>query len=116
MKRKLIPFILLTGALLLGSCHEEIDNRIAQLKEDVSALEQQVSNLNDNIASLSGLVSALEKNDHITGIKPWSLLDMTGYQISFSSGTTLRLQNGLDGVKPIVGVRYNEYVQITCWL
>ena len=115
MKRKLIPFILLTGALLLGGCHEEIDNRIAQLKEDVSALEQQVSNLNDNIASLSGLVSALEKNDHITGIKPWSLLDMTGYQISFSSGTTLRLQNGLDGVKPIVGVRYNEDYDAYYW-
>ena len=59
MKRKLIPFILLTGALLLGGCHEEIDNRIAQLKTDVAALEEQVSTLNENIASLSGLVSAL---------------------------------------------------------
>lgn len=115
MKRKLIPFILLTGALLLGGCHEEIDNRIAQLKTDVAALEEQVSTLNENIASLSGLVSALEKNDHITGIRPWSLLDMTGYQISFSSGTTLRLQNGLDGVKPIVGVRYNEDYDAYYW-
>lgn len=115
MKRKYLSFILLLSALLSGGCHQDIDDRIEQLKSDVAALETQVASLNENTAALSGLVSALEKNDHITSIRPWSLLDMTGYLISFSSGTTLRLRNGTDGVSPIVGVRYNESYDAYYW-
>lgn len=115
MKRIHILFILLISALLAGACHKEIDERIAQLKDDISALEAKVNTLNENVNTLSGLVSALEKNDHITSIQPWSLLSMSGYLISFSSGTTLRLRNGTDGVPPIVGVRYNEDYDAYYW-
>lgn len=114
MKRIIFPFILLS-ALLLGGCHEDIDQRIEQLKHDVTDLEAQVGTLNENTASLASLVSALEKNDHITDITPYSLLSLSGYMISFSSGTTLRLRNGTDGVSPIVGVRYNEDYDAYYW-
>ena len=115
MKRIHTLFILLISALLAGACHNEIDERIAQLKEDISALEAKVNTLNENVNTLAGLVSALEKNDHITSIQPWSLMSMSGYLISFSSGTTLRLRNGTDGVPPIVGVRYNEDYNAYYW-
>lgn len=108
MKRFSILFILLISALLAGACHDDIDQRVEQLKQDVQELEARVNTLNENVNTLAGLVSALEKNDHITSIQPWSLMSMTGYLISFSSGTTLRLRNGTNGVSPIVGVRYNE--------
>ncbi|MBR1539479.1 MAG: hypothetical protein IJ636_08250, partial [Bacteroidales bacterium] len=115
MKRNRISFILLLSALLLAGCHQDIDERIAQLKTDVAGLEAQVSRINENISTLSGIISALEKNDHITSIHPWSLLDRNGYQISFSSGTTLRLYNGTNGISPIVGVRYNEDYDAYYW-
>ena len=116
MKRIHILFILLISALLAGACNQkEIDERLAQLKQDITELEAKVSALNENVASLSTLISALETNNHITKIEPWSLLDMSGYLISFSSGTTLRLRNGTDGVPPIVGVRYNEDYDAYYW-
>ena len=116
MKRYFIPFILLISALLLGACNQkEIDERLAQLKQDVTELEAKVSALNESVASLSSLISALETNNHITKIEPWSLMDMSGYLVSFSSGTTLRLRNGTDGVPPIVGVRYNEDYDAYYW-
>ena len=116
MKRYFIPFILLITVLLLGACNQkEIDERLAQLKQDVTELEAKVSALNENVANLSSLISALETNNHITKIEPWSLLDMSGYLISFSSGTTLRLRNGTNGVPPIVGVRYNEDYDAYYW-
>ena len=115
MKRKRISFFLLLSVLLLAGCHQDIDERIAQLKDDVADLEAQVNRINENTATLAGLVSALEKNDHITSIRPWSLLDRNGYLISFSSGTTLRLYNGTNGISPIIGVRYNEDYDAYYW-
>lgn len=108
MKRIYIIFSILLPALLLGSCHQELDDRIARLKEDLYVIEQQVNSLNEGAVNLSSLVSALEKNEHITSIREWSLGKWTGYQIVFTSGTVLTLRNGVDGVSPIVGVRYNE--------
>ena len=108
MKRIFLTLSLLLAVLLLGGCHKELDERIKQLKNDLYALEEVVSALNESTANLSSLVSALEKNEHITSIREWSLGEWSGYQIIFTSGTVLTLRNGTDGVSPILGVRYNE--------
>lgn len=108
MKRIFILFSILVPALLLGGCTKEIDERISQLKEDLYVLEQAVSSVNESTAKLAELVNALEKNEHIKSIQEWTLGNWSGYQITFTSGTVLTLRNGVDGVSPILGVRYNE--------
>lgn len=108
MKRIFSIFSILLAALLLDGCQQEVNERIQQLKEDLYVLEQNVNALNEATVSLANLVSALEKNEHIKSIKEWSLGKWTGYQITFTSGTVLTLRNGVDGISPILGVRYNE--------
>ena len=115
MKRTFLTVCILLSALLLGGCHEDIERRINSLKEDVSTIEQRLATINDGIRSLSSLVEALEQNEHITSIKPWTIGSWSGYYVTFTSGTVLTLRNGTDGVSPIVGVNYNETYEAYYW-
>lgn len=115
MKRTFLTVCILLSALLLGGCHEDIERRINALKEDVSTIEQRLATLNEGIRSLSSLVEALEQNEHITSISPWTVGSWSGYYVTFTSGTVLSLRNGIDGVSPIVGVNYNESFNAYYW-
>lgn len=115
MKKALHLLILTLSTLLLLSCHQELDQRIADLTADVEELEGIVSKLNTNINALSDLVSALEKNDHISGITEFMDGGQKAYRITFTSGSTLVLTSGTNGVTPIVGVRYNEQYEAYYW-
>ena len=115
MKRYKIILFFGLAALLLGACHKDLDLRIENLKDEVLALEERVSKLNSSISSLSELVNALEKNDHISGITEFTEDGQKAYRITFTSGTTLVLRSGTDGVTPIVGVRYNEQYEAYYW-
>ena len=114
MKRTLFILSLL-ATLLLSACHEDIQLRISDLREDISSVEQQLSRLNENIASLSELLTALDKNDHILSIRPFDFELRSGYQIIFLSGNSLFVYNGTDGISPIVGVRYNDDYEDYYW-
>ena len=114
MKRTLFILSLL-ATLLLGGCHEDIQQRINDLRSDLSSLEQQASYLNEDIASLSELISALEKNDHILSIRPFDFQVRSGYQVIFLSGNSIFVYNGTDGISPIVGVRYNDTFEDYYW-
>ena len=115
MKRTLMIVSLLLSTLLLGGCHEEIERRILALKEDINTIEQRINTISESLQSLSALVEALEKNEHITSIQPWTLGTWSGYQVTFTSGTVLTLRNGTDGVAPIVGVNYHETYETYYW-
>ena len=115
MKRTFLTVCILLSTLLLGGCHEDIERRINALKEDVSTIEQRLATLNEGIRSLSSLVEALEQNEHITSISPWTVGSWSGYYVTFTSGTVLSLRNGIDGVSPIVGVNYNESFNAYYW-
>jgi len=115
MKKIVLSLSLLLTVLLLGGCHEAIEHRITDLRNDIASLEQKISSINDNISSLAELISALEKNEHITKIRPYSVGDRSGYQIVFTSGNSLIIRNGADGDTPIVGVRYNENYEDYYW-
>lgn len=115
MKKQLNILLLALVTLLAAACHKELDERIVSLKDDIVALEERVSKLNSSISSLSDLVSALEKNDHISGITEFTEEGRKAYRITFTSGTTLVLRSGTDGVSPIVGVRYNEQYEAYYW-
>ena len=115
MKKALQLLFLTAFALLLVGCHQELDQRIAALQDEVDDLESRVSQLNTNISKLSDLVSALEKNDHISGITEFLEDGQKAYRITFTSGSTLVLTSGTNGVTPIVGVRYNEQYDAYYW-
>lgn len=115
MKRTFLTVCILLSALLLGGCHEDIERRINALKEDVSTIEQRLATINEGIRSLSSLVEAMEKNEHITNISPWTIGTWSGYYVTFTSGSVLSLRNGIDGVSPIVGVNYNETFNAYYW-
>ncbi len=115
MKRFYLFVSLLLSVTLLGGCHEEIEQRIKGLKDDVAALEQRVNSINESIYNLSSLINALEQNVHISSIRPWTLGTWSGYQVIFTNGEILTIRNGTDGVSPIVGVIYDESNDAYYW-
>lgn len=115
MKKALRILILTVSTLLLFGCYEDLDIRIAELQAEIEELETRVSKLNTNISALSDLISALEKNDHIASITEFMEGSQKAYRITFTSGSTLVLTSGTNGVTPIVGVRYNEQYEAYYW-
>ena len=116
MKNRILTFVLLlSGLFLLGGCYDSIEQRISLLKERVSELEDRANKLNESINNLSGLITALEKNDHIVSISDWSSGSKKGYRISFTSGSSLIINSGTNGVVPIVGVQFNEQYGAYYW-
>jgi len=103
----------IASALLLATgCHKELDNEIAQLKLDVSALEEYVSELNNSYSSLAKLVEALDNNDHIKSVEK---VQEGKYKITFTSGTSITLRDGVDGEKPIIGIKYDSDSKTYFW-
>ena len=116
MKNRILTLVLLlSGLFLLGGCYDSIEQRISLLKERVSELEDRANKLNESINNLSGLITALEKNDHIVSISDWSSGSKKGYRISFTSGSSLIINSGTNGVVPIVGVQFNEQYGAYYW-
>ena len=115
MKRTALILISLLAVLLLPACQKDLEERLHDLQNDVTNLEERVNKLNESITSLSSLIDALEKNDHISGVSSFTSEGKTYYKVSFTSGNTLFLSNGTDGVTPIVGVRYNEEYDAYYW-
>lgn len=120
MKRNKLPVFLRLmafslSALLLFGCHQDLDDQIDALLEDVARMEQQVSKLNESLGSLSDLIKAVEKNDHISAITEFMDGGRPAYRITFTSGSTLVLHHGTNGISPIVGVRFNEEFGAYYW-
>ena len=116
MKKRLLTFVLLfSGLFFLSGCYDSIEQRISLLKERVTELEERVKKLNESITNVSDLISALEKNDHIISISDWSSGSKKGYRISFTSGSSLIISSGTNGVVPIIGVQFNEQYGAYYW-
>lgn len=113
--RKTILCFLLLPVFLLAACTDEIEDRIRTLKNDIATIEERLAGFTEELNSLSSLIEALEKNDHIAEIRDYSFLGHSGYQILFSSGASVLLRNGSNGVSPILGVRYDEDTDAYYW-
>lgn len=89
----------------------KLTEQVEDLQSRVSALESLCSSLNSQIVSIQSAVSAIEDVVYVTSIsKIWNSLELIGYNITFSDGTSVSIYTGTDGTDgtdgstPIIGV------------
>lgn len=121
---RILSIATLTVGLLSGisSCGDDYDDsevrdRLDNVENRVTQLEEWCATVNNDIASLKGLITALENNDYVTGVETLE----NGYRITFSRSGSITIHNGkdgadgedgkdgLDGSTPIIGVaKYSD--------
>ena len=105
MKMKRIYTIILAAVSLLSviSCTDDMMESLSDIKNRIVNLEAMVSKINDYYASASKIVAALEDHDMIKSITP--VKNNSAYLVTFASGQTLTLIQGIDGISPNLGIR-----------
>ena len=108
MKR--ISTIILAAFALLGavSCSDDMMQQVSALKSRIVELEAKISAINDMYSSTSKIVAALEDHDMIRSITPVKRNDNDAYLVTFASGQTITLIQGIDGEAPNLGIRKYE--------
>lgn len=100
--------------LVLLSCFgcaklDNLEEKVNDLENRVTTIEELCSRMNANITSLQAIVSALQSNNFITDVSPMIEDGVEkGYIITFDNGETITIyhgKDGEDGVTPIIGVR-----------
>ena len=94
-------FRILTVTILLlsvGCIDDDLYNRLDNLEERVSKLEELCREMNTNISSLQAIVTALQTNDYVTAVTPIVEDGKTvGYTISFVKSDPITIYHGKDG-------------------
>lgn len=91
----------LAAILLITGCSKDYDDsqlwdNVNNLKGRVEKLEDTCNRLNTNIVSLQAIIEAMQENDAIRDVK--TLPNGEGYSISFTSGKSITLNHGKDGI------------------
>lgn len=100
---KIQHFFFTVIVLLLASCSKEYDdsslvNRVDDLENRVTKLEQLCQQMNTNISSVQSIVDAIQKNDHFSSVTPITKDNQNiGYTITFASGKSITIYHGKDG-------------------
>ena len=102
MKRLLYTLLFVLFSMTIVDCSEEYEERLDNLENRVSRLEEVCDQMNVNISALQTIVTAQQNQITISKIEQFS----EGYIIHFSDGTSATIKNGenSDSV-PIFGVR-----------
>lgn len=96
--KKILIFL---SAITLANCSDSYDDSklwdsVNGLENRVTKLEELCKQMNTNISSLQEIVTALQKNESIKSVA--TLPDGSGYLITFSSGKTITIYHGKNGV------------------
>lgn len=96
----------LVAILLITGCSKDYDDtqlweNMNNLKSRVEKLEDTCNRLNTNIISLQAILEAIQKNDAIRDVS--TLADGEGYLISFTSGKSITIYHGTNGLNGIDG-------------
>ena len=101
--KKILAIVLTAVSLFTAvSCADDIKQDLNDLRARVVELEALVTSINDYYADISKIVSALEDHDMIRSITP---LEGEAYLVTFVSGQTITLIQGIDGVSPNLGIK-----------
>ncbi len=110
--KHLFSFFVVATLLLIVGCSKEYDDsalvgRVDDLENRVQRLEQLCQQMNTNISSLQTIVTALQKNDYVTGVMPITENGKTiGYTITFAKAQSITIYHGKDSNHiPIIGVK-----------
>ena len=75
-----------------------LKNRVIELENRVTTLEELCKKMNTNISSLQTIVGALQNNDYVTGVVPViSNGETIGYTITFAKNSPITIYHGKDG-------------------
>ena len=102
--RKSILFIILIACCthLLGGC--TFEDRLKDLEQRVTTLEEEYRQANEDIVALQQIVSVLQEQNYVTDIAPVTDdMGRNGYKISFSKSEPVTIYDGLDGENGIDG-------------
>lgn len=98
---KYILGMILSAAFIFTGCmKEDIDELRAQQAKNadrIAALEAWQTTVNSNIGTLQQLVTALQGNDYVTGVTPFTTPAPGGYRITFNKSGEATIWNGAQG-------------------
>ena len=117
--KKLVLSLGAASALLMSGCIEHYNqymvDRVEDLENRVTTLEDVCQRMNTNVLSLQTLVNALTESDAITSVSPVSEDGRTvGYVMNFLKNSPITIYhgkdgkdgaNGADGTTPLLGVK-----------
>ena len=92
MIKRLILFLL--SLAIVASCYDDsaIWDKLHNLEERIARWEEMCKEMNSNIAALEDIVSALQSNDYVTGVKDITEQDeKVGYTITFSKSGNINI-------------------------
>ncbi len=87
-----------------------LENSVEQLKKDVAALQRDAAQTNSDISALRTLIEKVQQSldsqeppVSVTSVKSFTEEGVTGWEIIFSDGESIKIYNGRDSVAPVVG-------------
>lgn len=111
-----ITIIAFLVSLNFAACGDDYDDsiiidRVDNLENRVTQLEELCKQMNTNISSLQNIVAALENNDYVTSVTPITKDGKeVGYTITFKKNQPITIYHGKDGkdgengITPAIGV------------
>jgi hypothetical protein len=97
---KSLKILLMVAALFAtNACYDDDDLRrsIDDLQTRVKALEEWAETVNGNIAALQNIIIALQNNDYVTGVTPFTSPAPGGYTVTFTKSDHAIIWNGANG-------------------
>lgn len=98
-----MAIIAILFSISFTSCGDDYDDsiiidRVDNLENRVTQLEEICKQINTNISSLQNIVAALENNDYVTSVTPITKDGKeVGYTITFSKSQPITIYHGKDG-------------------
>jgi hypothetical protein len=109
MRKKVfrILFAVAGIALTVGGCRKYDDSalwgELGAHKARLAALEAWQTTVNSNIGALQGLVAALQGQDYVTGVTPFTDPAPGGYLIGFAKSPVITIYHGANGADGVDG-------------
>lgn len=112
-----VALLFLLLLMVYSSCStpdlEELRRRLDDHESRLTKIERVTDQANQEVQALKQLLKALSEKKMVNSYRP--LDDGSGYVLTFSDGSTIKLTNGRDGVSSEVNVRVDPTDGIYYW-